>query len=175
MGRRGGLQGPLPHQGPLEMHNKLKILLAAALSVIIVDQATKAVIAGSLDLNEVVEVIPGFFNIVYFKNPGAAFGIMRNAGALKTVFLSGVTIVALVVIGALIRQSRDAVTTLVLSLVAGGAVGNLVDRVRFGYVVDFLDLYVGAYHWPAFNVADSAITSGVITLVFLFSFKHPKD
>lgn len=159
-------------RGGSEIKTKLKILFITVFSVIILDQATKAVIIRRLYLNEAIEVIPGFFSIVYFRNPGAAFGIFNRGGILSLVFLIGASIAALVIIAVLLRQARDSFTSFTLSLIAGGAVGNLIDRVRFGTVVDFLYFYIRDYHWPAFNVADSAITAGVMLAIYSFYFKH---
>lgn len=140
---------------------KLKVVAITVPAVVFLDQATKTLIGWYLKENSVVRVVPGFFNIVNWKNPGAAFGLLREGDILRTAFLVGVSILALAVIAFLIRQSREGFTVFSLSLVAGGAVGNLIDRLRFGEVVDFLDFYIGGWHWPAFNVADSAITAGV--------------
>ncbi len=139
-------------------------------AVVLLDQVTKALVAHYIEPNRAVEVIPGLFNIVYWTNPGAAFGIFRSGGALRTVLLSAMSIVALAVVAVLLRRSRDRLTTLALSLIAGGAVGNLIDRARFGEVVDFLDFYIGRHHWPAFNVADSAITVGALMALAGFYF-----
>lgn len=148
----------------------LKIILLTALSVTALDQLTKYIVMSSLDLNQVVETVPGLFDLVYFKNPGAAFGIFNDGGIWRTVFLIGTSVVSLVVIGALLRQSKDTLMTFALSLIAGGAVGNLIDRVRFGAVVDFLYFHAGEYYWPAFNVADSAITVGVALAIASYYF-----
>lgn len=158
--------------GGIKIGGNLKILLLTALSVVILDQASKALIGVYMAPGHAVEVIPGLFNIVYVKNPGAAFGIFRHGGVLRTFFLLAVTASALVLIGFLLRESRDSVMSFALSLVAGGAVGNLIDRFRFGSVVDFLDLFIGRYHWPTFNVADSAITIGVISALYSYYFRH---
>ncbi len=148
----------------------LKIILLTALSVTALDQLTKYIVMRSLNLNQVVETVPGLFDLVYFKNPGAAFGIFNDGGIWRTVFLIGTSVVSLVVIGALLRQSKDTLMTFALSLIAGGAVGNLIDRVRFGAVVDFLYFHAGEYYWPAFNVADSAITVGVALAIASYYF-----
>ncbi|MBI5492993.1 MAG: signal peptidase II [Deltaproteobacteria bacterium] len=153
------------------MIRNVRIFFITAASVIIADQATKAYIAARLWPNQVIEAVPGVFNIVYLKNPGAAFGILNEGGSLRRVILAGVSVAALAVIGFLVRESKDRLTSFSLSLIAGGAVGNLIDRVRFGEVVDFLDFHIGAYHWPAFNVADSAITVGVILAAFSYYLK----
>ncbi len=142
--------------------------------VIVCDQITKAVVAGSVNQFRGVTVIPGFFNLVNWRNPGSAFGMFAGSGDWKTIFLSLMPLVALVVIAFMLRHAKDRATVFALSLIAGGAVGNMIDRVRFGEVVDFLDFYIGTYHWPAFNVADSCITVGVALYVYS-TFKNPHE
>ncbi|MBI5809989.1 MAG: signal peptidase II [Deltaproteobacteria bacterium] len=148
--------------GGAPIGKNLKISLITGGAVVIVDQIVKLIIMTRMAIGSAVEVIPGLFNVVYIKNPGAAFGIFTRGGTTRTVFLIAVTAVALIIIRSLLRQSKNLLMTFGLSLIAGGAVGNLIDRLRFGSVVDFLDFYIGPYHWPAFNAADSAITTGVI-------------
>ncbi len=140
-------------------------LIAVTLIIVLLDQITKTLITGLLSLHQTVEVIGGFFNIIYIRNPGAAFGILGGWGAMRTVLLIVVSLTALVVIIYLYSKSTERFTAIALSLIAGGAAGNLIDRVRFGEVIDFLDFSLGGYHWPAFNVADSAITVGVILMM----------
>lgn len=135
-----------------------------ALAVVIVDQLTKHWIMSAFTLHEQRNIIPGFFDLVYVTNTGAAFGFLAGSKTwLRQAFFIVVAIIALIVIicayGHLKRQSR--IFIYALGLIAGGAIGNLIDRLRFGSVVDFLDFYLGTYHWPAFNAADSAITVGV--------------
>jgi signal peptidase II len=144
---------------------KLKVLCPTVVFIIIADQATKAAIKGLLRIGDTITVVPGLFNIVYIKNTGAAFGILQNTGVIGKGILIATSALALVVIAIILRGSRNKVLTLALSLIAGGALGNIIDRFRYGSVVDFLDFYVKGYHWPAFNVADSAITIGVIMAV----------
>ncbi len=132
--------------------------------VVILDQVTKYWIVSNFSMYEALPVIPGFFNLTYLTNTGAAFGILAGQETLwRQVFFVGVAAVALVVIGFMYRRLRagSAWYGAALGLIAGGAVGNLIDRVRLGSVIDFLDVYIGAHHWPAFNVADSAICVGV--------------
>lgn len=154
--------------GRTEARKNLLLLLATALSVLVVDQASKALVLAFMKPYTAREVVPGLFNLVYVENRGAAFGILNRAGSIGTVFLVIVSLAALGVIYALLRKTRDRVAAFALSLIAGGAVGNLIDRLRFGFVVDFLDFYLGRYHWPAFNAADSAITVGVILAFYAF-------
>jgi signal peptidase II len=125
-----------------------------AVVVVIVDQLTKLWIMTTFALHGQQDIIPGFFNLVYVTNTGAAFGFLAGSNSmLRQVFFVAVAIMALIVIvisyGHLKRQGR--IFVYALGLIAGGAVGNLIDRLRLGSVVDFLDFYVGSYHWPAFK------------------------
>jgi signal peptidase II len=151
---------------PVNVKYELRDLIPAgvAVVVVIVDQLTKLWIMTSFALHEQLTIIPGFFNLVYVTNTGAAFGFLAGSkNLLRQTFFVAVAILALVVIvfvyAHLKRQGK--IFVYALGLIAGGAVGNLIDRLRFGSVVDFLDFYIGSYHWPAFNAADSAITTGV--------------
>ena len=152
--------------------------IIVAVAVVGIDQLTKLWIMAQFALYEHLEVIPRFFNLVYVTNTGAAFGFLAGSKTwLRQAFFVTVSLVALTVIviahGQLKKQSR--IFVYALGLIGGGAVGNLIDRLRFGSVVDFLDFYLGTYHWPAFNVADSAITTGV-GLFLLGSFlQHRKE
>ena len=153
-----------------ENMQKYKTLILVSLTVVILDQFTKAVITNYFILHQSIEVIRGLFNITYIRNPGAAFGILRDvSGTFRTIFLTGISFAALIIIFFVYRNIKDTASRIAFSLIAGGAFGNLVDRIRFGEVIDFLDFYIGRYHWPAFNVADSAITVGVfIAVLFLY-------
>jgi signal peptidase II len=144
------------------------LFLAITLLVVLLDQATKAWILATLKLHEGFPLIDGFFNIVHVRNPGAAFGFLAGAPPLfRYIFFLAVTVAAIVLILHYLRVSRIEEPSLVsaLALILAGAVGNLIDRIRFGEVVDFLDVYIGSHHWPAFNVADSAITVGAGVLM----------
>ncbi len=161
-------------RGGAGIGSKLKILLPTAAAIVVLDQVTKAALSRYLYEGQILEVMPGFFSLVYFKNPGAAFGIFTDGGITRTLFLVAVQAVALVVIGFLLKQSRDPAASFALSMIAGGAIGNLIDRIRLGSVVDFLDFHLGGFHWPAFNVADSAITVGVALTIWFFYFRPGK-
>ena len=135
--------------------------------VLLFDQATKIYIDASMPLHDSFSVIPGFFSITHVRNPGAAFGFLAGASPLfRNVFFVGVTMAAILLILHYVRTSKaeERLLTLSLSLILSGAVGNLIDRIRFGEVIDFLDVYIGSHHWPAFNVADSAISVGAVIL-----------
>jgi signal peptidase II len=143
--------------------SSLLLVLLAGL-IIVADQLTKWLIMSRFGLYEIKVVVPGFFNLTYLHNTGAAFGLLANANpAWRPYFFIGIALLALVFVFFAFRQyrRRSAVYMFAFAFIAGGAMGNLIDRVRFGSVVDFLDFYVSGYHWPAFNVADSAIVVGV--------------
>jgi signal peptidase II len=150
-----------------------------ALFVLLLDRATKWVIARNIVLHGSIQVIPGFFRITHVENRGAAFGLFADSPShWKIAMLVLFSIVALVIVSTrLWRNSHTMSTTGVgLSLILGGALGNLWDRLVSGKVVDFLLFYVGQYQWPAFNVADSAIVIGAGLLVFEILFtKTPQE
>ncbi len=126
--------------------------------IVFIDQITKYLIRKNLSPHEVIKILPGL-NIVHVSNTGAAFGILRGAGNL---FFIGISIIAIaVILYLLIKEKRH---FLPYSLILGGAMGNLIDRITIGHVTDFIDLYAGKLHWPAFNVADSCLTIGIIML-----------
>ena len=151
--------------------------LAWLLAVVILDQATKALVMAYFNLYELQPVIPGLFNLTYLTNTGAAFGMLAVAQSVwRQVFFVGVAVAAIGVMVFSYKQfrSQGRIFAHAIGLIAGGAVGNLIDRLRFGAVVDFLDFHLGAHHWPAFNVADSAITVGV-GLFILGTILHPGE
>jgi signal peptidase II len=150
------------------------LILAAA--VIVFDIWTKALVLARIDLHETIPIIPSFFQLVHVRNTGAAFGIGANASSRLVPLLlnfGAIAVFFVVVVYALRSAVSDRLLQTGLHLILGGAIGNLLDRFRFGYVVDFLDVYVGSKHWPAFNVADSAICIG-IALLFLDMRKKPE-
>jgi signal peptidase II len=147
---------------------KYRMLGLAVVIVVLADQLTKAWVQSGMRLHQSIPVIDNFFSLTYIRNPGAAFGLFSDGGGtVRTVFFILVSVAAIGFLGTLYAKtpSERPLLRLAFSLVTGGAAGNLIDRVRFGEVVDFLDFYVGRYHWPAFNVADSCITVGVAFLV----------
>lgn len=153
----------LPRKIVNAMRSFIVVLLVAVL-----DQATKIWIVQHFDLYETREIVPGFFNLTYLTNNGAAFSMLAGQPALwRQLFFICATIIAMFIIVIAHRSySRESNWySVALSLIAGGAIGNLIDRVRLSYVIDFLDVYVGTSHWPAFNIADSAITVGVILFI----------
>jgi len=147
-----------------------------AFSVVLLDRATKWVVAKNISLHEGIQVIPGFFRITHVENRGAAFGLFADSPAQwKIAMLVLFSIVALVVVSTLLWRNSHSLTTtgIGLALILGGALGNLWDRLLNGRVVDFLLFYIGSYQWPAFNVADSAIVAGAGLLVIEILFVKP--
>jgi len=138
-------------------------IIAAA--VIIADLLSKLAILGRFQLHESVEVT-SFFNLVLVYNRGAAFSFLSDAGGWQRWFFTVLALgVSAWIVLMLRRHPQQRLLCLALSLILGGALGNVIDRIRFGAVVDFLDFHVAGWHWPAFNVADSAITVGAVLLV----------
>jgi signal peptidase II len=139
-------------------------------AIVAVDQATKWWVTRALELHESVPIVDGLFNLTYVRNAGAAFGLFRQLpDAVRGPLFIVVSVGALVVLGSLLAGVRPEERGLRVAIAAvlGGAAGNLIDRLREGEVIDFLDVYWREYHWPAFNVADACITLGVCTLVLL--------
>lgn len=149
--------------------NKILFLLTVSGGVLILDQITKALVLAHLPLGGTVAVIPGLFSLTHVHNPGGAFGFLAGMSAeLRSLLFVAVSLLAAGLILYFYWQAagRQRLLAAGLALIFGGAIGNLIDRMRFGIVVDFLDFYIGQLHWPAFNVADSAITVGVGIFVF---------
>jgi signal peptidase II len=152
----------------------LKYLWISAL-VLVVDHITKYIANTSMTLYQTIEVMPHFnFTLAY--NYGAAFSFLADAGGWQRWFFTGLAAVFSVVISVWIARLKPTakLEAISLSLILGGAVGNLIDRLLFGYVIDFLDIYYGSYHWPAFNIADSAICVGAVLLI-LDSFRKKDE
>ena len=151
--------------------NLIRWLSLAAL-LIVLDQITKLWISSRFVYGESLRIMD-HFNLVLAHNSGAAFSFLNDAGGWQRWMFSGIAIVAAIWIVRLLQQhAQQKLFCLALTLVLGGALGNLIDRVAYGYVVDFLDFYWGSYHFPAFNVADSAISVGA-ALLLLDSFRKP--
>ena len=146
--------------------------------IILLDQLTKQQIMQTMRLHESIPVIPNLFSLTYIRNPGAAFGLLAgSSNAFRMVFFGLTSIFALGLLGTILLRmpEEDWVGRISVTGILGGAIGNLIDRLRFGEVIDFLDVYIETYHWPAFNVADSAITIGVIFLIIHFAFEKRAD
>jgi signal peptidase II len=143
-------------------------LLAVGGTIILLDQVTKLLVLHFLPLYSAMEIIPGFFNLVHVRNTGGAFSILAGANsAWRQSLFIGLTLVVVAILLFAYGKLRpdDRWTRTAYVLITGGALGNLIDRLRLGEVVDFLDCYVGSYHWPAFNLADSAISVGAVMLI----------
>ena len=155
-------------------------LYAIGLAVVALDQASKLVIASAMRLGQSIPVVPGLFDISYVLNPGAAFGILASrSAAFRNPFFMIVSLLAICLIVYYYHRYLHQPARLpaaALGLILGGAVGNLIDRLRVGMVIDFLDFHVSGYHWPAFNVADAAISIGVGLMLFrmLSEWRHEK-
>nr|WP_269634991.1 signal peptidase II [Pelobacter propionicus] len=145
---------------------KYKILFTMFPCLLVLDQATKAYVARTMELYHSIPVVENFFNFTYLRNKGAAFSLFAQSG-FRLHFLISVSLIAVIGIIYYYRKIRpdETHTAVGLTFILAGAVGNLMDRVRLGEVVDFLDAHWSGYHWPAFNLADSAIFAGVFILV----------
>ena len=151
----------------------LRLIVIAGL-VVLADQVTKALILAYLPYHQSVTVVPGLFDITHIHNPGGAFGFMANLSVTvrTVVFLLASSLAVGLIFYFYIKTPPSYVFLAVgFALIFGGAIGNLIDRVRLGIVIDFLDVYIGKYHWPAFNIADSAITVGIIIFGYHLLFK----
>ena len=141
--------------------------LLIAFAVLLLDRITKWAIAQTILLEDAITIIPGFFRLTHLENTGAAFSLFADSPSpFRTTLLISFSVAALAVVSALLWKDRRVFHsgTLALSLILGGAVGNLWDRLSNGKVTDFLDFYIGVHHWPPFNVADSAIVVGALLL-----------
>ena len=159
------------------MKKKYWILLVVFLVVIALDQSTKLMIQQTLPLHNKVEIIPGFFNLIHVRNAGGAFGIFGGEkGPMGSVLFVAASLVAVGILVILFMRVKEHEKMLKFSfaLLLSGAIGNLIDRVSYGEVVDFLDFHVSSYHWPAFNVADSAISFGIGLMALELLIKEQK-
>ena len=159
------------------MSGKWQFVCGSLAAIIFLDQLTKIVVDRTMALYQSIPIVDGLFNLTYVRNPGAAFGIFAgSAENLRRPFLILVSILASGFIVTLLRRldSRERGLITALTFILSGAIGNLIDRVIHGEVIDFLDVYWRNYHWPAFNVADSFITIGVAIALFGL-YKHKGD
>ncbi|BAI80655.1 lipoprotein signal peptidase II [Deferribacter desulfuricans SSM1] len=156
---------------------KNKKFLFLTLIIILLDQYTKYIIKTNFELFEVKPIIKGFFNLTYILNPGAAFGFLAKLDeSYRQIFFVLITIIAIfIVIYLFVKENRSLLRKISYSLILGGAFGNFIDRLIIGKVVDFLDFYVGSYHWPAFNIADSAISVGIFFLLLDIIFDKRRE
>lgn len=147
--------------------SRLRLALLVALAVVVVDQVTKAIVERSMGLHETIPLLP-VFSLTYVRNAGAAFGVLGAApAAVRLPLFLLVTAAAAWALVSMLRRARADQRVLIAALgaILGGAAGNFICRVRYGEVIDFLDAHWGDLHWPAFNVADSAITVGVVVVL----------
>lgn len=161
------------------MNRVIKIVVSIVL-IIVADQITKWVIRSNFSVGESIAVIDGLFSITYVRNPGAAFGFMASAESLtRQILFLAIPVIACIWLVFLIYGTfkKNLILGSSYSLILAGAIGNLIDRFSFGYVVDFLDFYLGASHFPAFNIADSSITigAGLLILDFVLQFKNKQE
>lgn len=145
--------------------------------VILADQLSKHLVLDSFQLYESREIIPGFFNLVYVTNTGAAFSMLADVDSpWRHYFFLGIGTAAIIglTVGYFVMRREHRWYGPAFACIVGGAAGNLIDRVRFGAVVDFVDIYVGKYHWPAFNIADAAICIGATIFIVISLFESKK-
>jgi signal peptidase II len=155
------------------MHKYIRFFIIVG-AVVLLDQFSKLLVLRYIPQHQSISVIPGFFSLTHVRNPGGAFGFMaQDSSPLRYWLFLGAAFFALVMILYFYYKTPGSrpVFGAALALIFGGAVGNLIDRLRFGEVIDFLDVYLGYLHWPTFNIADSAVTIGVTIFVIHILFK----
>ena len=160
------------------MSKKYWFLILISGALVAIDQVVKLYVHTHYMLGESVPVISGFFHITYVRNPGAAFGFLSESHpAFRDLFFLAMPPIAMIVILLILRgvKENDPWQILALSFVFGGALGNYIDRVRFRYVIDYLDFHWKDYSWPAFNVADMSIVGGVAVLMLLMFLEDRKQ
>ena len=142
-------------------------------AIIASDQISKLYIMQNMRLHESIPIVPNLFSLTYIRNPGAAFGLLAgSSNTFRMIFFGLTSIFALGLLGTILLRmpEHDWMGRLSVAGILGGAIGNLIDRLRYGEVIDFLDFFFENYHWPAFNVADSAIVGGVFVLGYYLLF-----
>ena len=162
----------------MSRNGRYLILALISLSTVALDQISKVQIMQTMRLHESIPVVSEFFSLTYIRNPGAAFGLLASSGqTFRLIFFGLTSVFALGLLGMIFYRLHqdDWVGQLSIAGILGGAIGNLLDRVRFGEVIDFLDFYVNGYHWPAFNVADAAISVGVFFLILHFALEKKEE
>jgi signal peptidase II len=162
----------------MSRNGRYLILALISLSTVALDQISKVQIMQTMRLHESIPVVSEFFSLTYIRNPGAAFGLLASSGqTFRLIFFGLTSVFALGLLGMIFFRLRqdDWIGQLSIAVILGGAIGNLLDRVRFGEVIDFLDFYVNGYHWPAFNVADAAISVGVFFLILHFALEKKEE
>lgn len=155
------------------------VLVAITFAVVALDQLTKMMVHSTFDLDQSIKIIDGFFSLTYVRNTGAAWGILGHARyTFRQLFFLSIPPLAVFIIVLFLYSlpETERLEIYALSLISGGAIGNYIDRLRFGYVVDFLDFhYRDIYHYPVFNLADSSIVTGVGILTLLMLIKKKKN
>ncbi len=160
------------------MSHKIKLIGLVLTLILVLDQGTKIIVDRTIPLHHSIPIIEDLFNMTHIRNTGAAFGILAGKrGWVRSSFLLFFSLLAMgFIIVLLIRlPEKEKTLTVALSFILGGAIGNLIDRLFYGEVIDFLDFYWSRYHWPAFNAADSFITVGVILTLFRLIQSKDKD
>ncbi len=157
------------------MKGPFKLGMAVATLVIVLDQLTKWwITAVVMQPPQRIPVLP-FFDLVLTWNRGISFGMFNSGSPYNNWLLSAVALIIVAVLGVWLKRAEAKLTATALGLIIGGAIGNVIDRVHLGAVIDFLDLHLAGYHWPAFNIADSAITIGAILLIGESMFAHRQN
>jgi signal peptidase II len=159
----------------MRVDKRTQLIVAVVLGIVLLDQVTKILVAQKIALYTRIPVVPSFFDLTHLRNPGAAFSLFAQAPEwFRQPFFFLVTGIAIVALLLFLHRAKNEglFLTIAVSGILAGAIGNLIDRIVYGEVIDFLLLYWGEYHWPAFNVADSCITIGVIVLLWT-SFRTP--
>lgn len=158
----------------LKINNKYIFLISIAALVVILDQTTKLLVVDRIPAYGSIVVIPGFFDLTHIYNTGGAFGFLAGKSSLfrHLFFLTASAVAMGMIVYLYLKTPREFLFLRGgLALILGGAVGNVIDRIRLGKVVDFLDLYIKDLHWPAFNIADSAISVGILIFIYHLLFK----
>ena len=158
----------------MNIKNKYVFLIGIAAIVVILDQAVKLLVVDKVPAYGSITVIPGFFDLTHIYHTGGAFGFLAGKSSLfRHMFFLTASVIAMgMIVYLYLKTPRDYLFLRSgLTMILGGAVGNVIDRIRLGKVVDYIDLYINDLHWPAFNVADSAITLGILIFVYHLFFK----
>ena len=154
-------------------NNKLNLKLSFLfLFLVILDQITKALVIFFFELYESIVILP-FFNLTFVVNYGFAFGLFNNP-SLNQILVSIIILIIILYFLYLLMKTQDKIFQLTLVIILAGAIGNFIDRVYRGFVVDFIDIYIGKFHWPAFNIADSCITVGFVIMMINILFLNKK-
>ena len=160
------------------MKQKYTFLFLISGLVVVIDQLTKFLVLTRIPLHETITVIPGFMNITHVQNSGVAFGLFSGGNSnLQQMLLMGAAVIAVCVIFYFYTKTAHELRWMLVgfALIIGGAIGNIIDRIRLSQVVDFIEVYAGRFVWPSFNVADSAISVGIVIFFYYMIFKRPEN